>query len=179
MRLAAQAERVVAADIQHVAVDRVVAVGVAMARDRLLGDLGEADAFDRGRGAGEALVDERRRQPDRVEDLRAAIGLIGGDAHLGHHLHDALADRLEVVLLHVGGGFVQLGLDADLLQRLEREIGVDRLRAVAGEHAEMMHLARFAGFDDDARCSCAGPGGSDGCAPPRWRAATGSGCDPR
>jgi hypothetical protein len=32
MILAAQAEGVVAADVEHVAVDRIVAVGVAMAR---------------------------------------------------------------------------------------------------------------------------------------------------
>ena len=36
------------------------------------------------------------------------------------------------------------------MQRVEGEIGVDRLRAVAGEAAEMMHLARLAGFDDQA-----------------------------
>ena len=35
-------------------------------------------------------------------------------------------------------------------QRIEGEIGVDRLRAVAGEAAEMMHLARLAGLDDEA-----------------------------
>ena len=46
MVLAAQAAGVVAADIEHVAVDRVVAVGVAVAAHRLLGDLGEADALD-------------------------------------------------------------------------------------------------------------------------------------
>ena len=39
MVLAAQAEGVVAADIEHGAVDRVVAVGVAVAAHRLLGDL--------------------------------------------------------------------------------------------------------------------------------------------
>ena len=38
------------------------------------------------------------RQADRVEDLRAAIGLVGRDAHLGHHLEDALVDRLDVAL---------------------------------------------------------------------------------
>ncbi len=32
--------------------------------------------------------------------------------------------------------------------RLEREVGVDRFRAVARQHAEMMHFARFAGLDD-------------------------------
>ena len=41
-------------------------------------------------------------------------------------------------------------LDADLLQRLEGEIGVHRLGAVARQHAEMVHLARLAGLDDEA-----------------------------
>ena len=35
-------------------------------------------------------------------------------------------------------------------QRLERQVGVDRLGAIAGERAEMMDLARFAGLDDEA-----------------------------
>jgi hypothetical protein len=43
-----------------------------------------------GGGAGEELVDEGLAQADRVENLRAAIGLVGGDAHLGHHLEQAL-----------------------------------------------------------------------------------------
>ena len=43
--LAAQAKGVVAADIEHVAIDRVVAIGVAVALDRFLGDLAQADAL--------------------------------------------------------------------------------------------------------------------------------------
>ena len=35
-------------------------------------------------------------------------------------------------------------------QRLEREIGIDRFGAVAGETGEVMDLARFAGLDDEA-----------------------------
>ena len=35
-------------------------------------------------------------------------------------------------------------------ERLEGEIGIDRLGAVAGEAGEVMHLARFAGLDDEA-----------------------------
>ena len=103
MVLAAQAEGVVAARIEHGAVDRVVAVGVAMAAHRLLGDLLPAGALDGGGGAGEVLLDEARMQADRVEDLRAAVGLVGRDAHLGHDLQQALADRLDVVLLHLVG----------------------------------------------------------------------------
>ncbi len=149
--LAAQAERVVAAGIQHSVVQRVLAVCVLVPLHRFAGDLVEAGAFDRAGGTGEALFDERGRQPDGVEDLRAAVGLVGGDAHLGHHLHDALADRLQVVLLHLIGLLAQLVLHADLLQRLEREVRVDRLRAVARKHAEMVHLARLAGLHHQAR----------------------------
>jgi hypothetical protein len=31
-------------------------------------------------------------RPTSVKDLRAAIGLVGRDAHLGHHLEDAFAN---------------------------------------------------------------------------------------
>ena len=96
--LAAHAELVFAADIERIAVDRRVAEGIAMATHRLLGDLLQPDAFDAGGGAGEILGDEIGAQADGVENLRAAIGLIGGDAHLGHHLEDALVDRLDVAL---------------------------------------------------------------------------------
>ncbi len=44
----------------------------------------QPDALDRRGGAGEVLVDEAAMQADGVEDLRAAIGLVGRDAHLGH-----------------------------------------------------------------------------------------------
>ena len=150
MRLAAQAEEILAADLERMAQDRHVGVGVVVAACGLLGDLVEADALDGGRGAEEILVDEAPCEPDRVEDLRAAIGLIGGDAHLGHHLEDALVDRLDVALDHflVVELFGELVLHRD--QRLEREIGIDRLGAVAGEAAEMMHLARLAGLDHQA-----------------------------
>ena len=147
MVLAAHAELVLAADVERVAIDRGVAEGIAMPAHAFLGDLGEADAFDAGGGAGEIFGDEIGLQPDRVEDLRAAIGLVGGDAHLGHHLEDALVDRLDVAL----DDLVVVDLLRQLVrhrgERLEGEVGVDRLGAVAGETSKMMHLARLAGFD--------------------------------
>ena len=48
-----------------------------MAAHRLLGEFGQADALDAGCGAGEKARDEFGAQADGVEDLRAAIGLIG------------------------------------------------------------------------------------------------------
>ena len=94
--------------------------------------------------------DEFRLQADGVEDLRAAIGLVGRDAHLGHHLEQALADRLDVALddLVVVERAGQAVLHRD--DGLEREIRIDRFRAVAGETGEVMHFARLAGFDDEA-----------------------------
>ncbi len=95
--LAAQAEGQLAADIEGIAVDGGVAESLAVTAHRFLGDLGQTDTFDLGRGAGEVPVDELSGQADGVEDLGAAIGLEGRDAHLGHHLEDALVDGLHIV----------------------------------------------------------------------------------
>ena len=91
------------------------------------------------------------RQADRVEDLRAAIGLIGRDAHLGHDLQQALVDRLDEALDALHDALIFSGRSlGHRRQRLEGEIGIDRLGAIAGEAGEMMHLARLAGLDDEA-----------------------------
>ena len=78
---------------------------------------------------GEVLVDHVLVEADRLEDLGAAVALDRGDAHLGHHLDDALADRLDVVLdrvLLVDAG--QQALAAHVVERLEGEVGIDRAR---------------------------------------------------
>ena len=130
-----------------------------MAAHRLFRDLGQADALDARMGAGEIFVDEVLAQADGVENLRAAIGLIGRDAHLGHHLEQAFVDRLDVAL----DDFLLVELLRQIVlhgdQRLEGEIGVDRFRAVAGQTGEMMHLARLAGLHAPARPRCASPCG--------------------
>ena len=152
MVLAAQPEGIFAADVEVMSQHRVLAERGRVPAHRLLGDLGKADALDRGRRAEEEAVHEVGREADRVEDLRAAIGLVGRDAHLGHDLQHAFADRLDVAVDDLAGvddlGELALGMHGE--QRLEGEIGVDRLRAVAGEHAELVHLARLAGLDDQA-----------------------------
>ena len=57
----------------------------------------DADAFDARRRPGEVPVDERLAQADGLEDLGAAVAGERRDAHLGHHLEDALVERLDVV----------------------------------------------------------------------------------
>src|SRR5262249_53756296 len=98
MVLAAHAELVLAADVERVAVDRRIAEGFAVPPHRFFGDLGKRDPFDAGRSAGEVLSDELRLEADSIENLRAAIRLVRGDAHLGHHLEKALADRCHTAL---------------------------------------------------------------------------------
>ena len=62
----------------------------------LRNDVDADAAHARGR-VREVPVDERLAQPDRLEDLRAAIALQRRDPHLRHHLEDALVERLDVV----------------------------------------------------------------------------------
>ena len=62
-----------------------------------LGDDVEADAADARRGVREVAIDERVLEADRLEDLRAAIALQRRDAHLRHHLENALVERADVV----------------------------------------------------------------------------------
>ena len=78
-------------------------------------------------------------ESDGFEDLRAAVALQGGDAHLAEGLQESLVDALDVV----GHGLL-VGADG-----LEREIGIDGARAVADEQGEVHHLARLAAFDDE------------------------------
>ena len=143
---AADAVGVFAADIERVLEHRHVAEGLAVALGGLARDLAQADALHLGMRAGEILAHEARLEAHRVEDLRPAIGLVGRDAHLGHHLQDALVDRLDVALLRLLQGELLVELGQQLLQRLEGEVGVDGLGAVAGEHRELVHLVRLAGL---------------------------------
>ena len=146
--LAAQPERIFAADIEGVPQHRVIAEGGPMAAHGFLADLGQADAFDGGCRIGEILVNERGVEADGIEDLRPAVGLKGGDAHLRHYLLDTLGDRLDVAA--VGFLLVQ-GLRKLMAQRrqgVEGEIGIDGLGPISGKQAEVMDLAGLAGLDD-------------------------------
>ena len=150
MGFAAHAIGVFAADFERSAKNRGLAEGVPVAAIRLLGDVGKAGALDPRGGAEEELVDEGPRQSDGVEDLRAAIGLVGRDAHLRHDLEQALVDRLDEAL----HDFMVADRLGQVLghrgQRLEGEIGVDRLRAIARKAREMMDFARLSRLDDEA-----------------------------
>jgi hypothetical protein len=103
-----------------------------------------------GWGAAEVLLDEVLLQADGLEDLRAAVRHVGADAHLGHDLGQALADGLDVVVDRLLGRQVARQVLVQLGQGLHRQVGVHGLGAIAGQHGEVVHLARGAGFHHQA-----------------------------
>ena len=148
MILAAHAVSIFAADIQRMAVDRCVSISRAMALDSFLRDFRQTRAVGGGAGAGEEPRQELVAESHGIEDLGAAIGLIGRDAHLGHDLQQTLADRLDIALVYLvlAHGFRQLVTKAG--QRVERQVGVDGLGAIASQQGEMMNFAGLSGLDD-------------------------------
>ena len=114
-------------------------------------ELGEADPAEvRGR-ARECELDHLLREPDRVEDLRAAVARHVGDAHLGHDLEDPVLHGLAKATL----GLVRRGVvAADLVRRRERrhrledEHRADRVGAVAEQRGEVVGLARLVALDE-------------------------------
>ena len=154
VELAGATPLVLAADIE-IAVEirrhfeRVVVTRRSLTRDRV-----EADACHARWRPREVLVDHVLGQPNRLEDLRAAITLRRRDAHLGRDFRDALADRLdEVVNRGVFVDVLELAVANHPGHRRVREIRIDRARAIADQQAEMHRLARFARLDDKARSS--------------------------
>jgi hypothetical protein len=147
---AAHAVGVFAAGVEVVFQHRIVAEGQVVQAQRFLGHFEHADAFDVGRGALEVFVDQRLVQADRFEDLRAAVGHIGRDAHLGHHLHQALADRLGVVVHRLLAGHVARHAVRHFDQGFHGQVRVDGFGAVAGQQGEVVGFAGRAGFHDQA-----------------------------
>ena len=85
------------------------------------------------------------------EDLRALVGLQGGDPHLGEDLQQAAVDRLGVFGEQLAVG--QLGLDfafvTQLAQGFQRQVGVDGGGAVAQHSGEVVGFTDIAGFNYD------------------------------
>ena len=116
-------------------------------------DLIEPDPAEPADGTREVSVDELLAEPDRFEDLGAGVRRHGRHPHLRHHLQHALAARLDVVLdrlLRVDVGHVVEPTVDDVLDRLERQVRVDRSGAVADQQRHVVHLAGVATLDDEA-----------------------------
>ena len=136
---------ILAARVQLVDTRGLTAERALVAQARFPGDDIDADAAHaRGRVREEA-IDEFRIEADGLEDLRAAVAGERRDAHLGHHLEDALVQRLDVVIdrvlaRHAGNEAV----GDHVVNRLERQVRVHDPGAVAKQQRDVMHFARIA-----------------------------------
>ncbi len=116
-----------------------------MPRQHTLRDLGQADAVEMRSGSVKKPIDDLAPQADDLENLRAAIGIDGADAHLRHDLQQAVLDGVEVIL----DRFFGLNVAAEVRDGGEREIGIHRRRPITDEHREVMGLARLTAFNHD------------------------------
>ena len=99
----------------------------------------------------EAQAHHAGRQTDNLEQLAAAIAGNGRDAHLGHDLEQALADRLAIAATQLSALAV-VEFDAafahDVEQCLIRHVRIDAGSAITDEAGKVMRITRRAGLDD-------------------------------
>ena len=139
---------------EHVTVDLPFGVGRVVPCEHLLRDHIKADATDPGGRPREVVVDDILTQANGLENLRPAVALNGGDAHLGHHFDDTLGGGLDDVL--AGGLVVHIGQQTvvdHLIDRFEGEVGVDGAAAVADQQREVVHFACLGRFKHHADAS--------------------------
>ncbi len=145
MLFALGAPGVLAAHVKVAGELGIISESRAVEAQCLFGHLKDADAAHLGRGAAEVLVHQLLAQPDGLENLRTAVGHVGADAHLRHDLRQALADALDVVADGLFGLFWK-----QLLQRLQGEVRMNGLGAVARQHRKVVDLAGRTGFHHQA-----------------------------
>ena len=126
--------------------------GLLVHRQRLGLDAVQAEAGDTRGHAREILLDQGAGQADRLEVVAAAIGGQNRDAHLGHHLQQAVLDRLLVV----GEAVLQRPVAEQAARqpvgnRLLHQVRVDGGAADADQHGEVMHVQHLAAAHVDGR----------------------------
>ncbi len=132
---------------QATRLDRLAVVPGLGGQRLLLGfEIDETRTLDAAGDATEAELHHLIGKPHRFEQLCTAIGGDRGDAHLRDDLQQALGDALAVVLEH----FVEIaehfaGTD-QVAQHLVGEEGIDRRRAEADQHREMVRITRGGGL---------------------------------
>ena len=147
---AAHAVGILAARVERLGQQGVLAKGQLVQAQRFFRHFEHADAFHARGRAAEVFVDQGLVQAHRFENLRAAVGHVGGDAHLRHHLQQALADGLGVVINRLFGGHVLAQAGGQFGQGFHGQIRVDGLGAKAGQQGEMVGLAGRARFHHQA-----------------------------
>ena len=115
-------------------------------------DIIQIDTANTADGIREILLHHAVADAQRLENLRALIGLDGGDPHLGgdlddtgNHGIDVRLACLRVVLIH------QTAVD-HIIQRIQCQIRIDCACTETTEGCEVVYFARLCGFHDDGNC---------------------------
>ncbi len=142
---------ILSAGRQHLVVGIALAKGRVMAQQHFPGNRLDVDATNARTRPREVFVNHILTQSHGLEHLRTVIALHRRDAHLGHHLDDALGGGLDEVLarqfvVDVG----QQAVTDHAVDGLEGEVRIDGAAAVTDQQREMMDLARFAGLEHQA-----------------------------
>mmetsp|Transcript_19513 Transcript_19513/g.65512 ORF Transcript_19513/g.65512 Transcript_19513/m.65512 type:complete len:933 (-) Transcript_19513:1998-4796(-) len=139
---------VVVAEVERVRCAAVRGVAERVEAERVVAELVKAHAPEAARGPAEARLDHLGPEAHCLEDLGALVGLHRGDAHLGHDLEDAKTHRLLVARHGRGGGLaVRLGHAG---HGAHSEARAHRVRAVAHEGGEVVHLLGVGRVDEEA-----------------------------
>src|SRR6185295_3058657 len=148
---ATQPESIFSTGIQCAGQDRIVAESRQVQAYRLFGNLKNADTLDIRRRPGEIFVDHPPGKADGFEYLCAGIGHIGGDAHFGHHFHQSLADRLDVVLYALLAAILRRNGLVRMENGLHRHAGMYRFRSITREQREVVHFTSRPRLDHQTR----------------------------
>ncbi|MNM77887.1 hypothetical protein D3C81_897620 [compost metagenome] len=123
--------------------------GLARQIDLILLDVGEVGSLNAARYAAEAEFDHGAGQPHGFEQLGAAVARHRADAHLGHHLVEALVDAVAVVEHGLAQAHLEHAFFYLFGEGFVGEIGVDGGGAKAQQHGEVVRVAHARGFHQD------------------------------
>src|SRR5262245_38376326 len=146
VRLALPPPLILATELEP-AVRRPPAVRPPVPAPHLLGDLVDPDAAEpRGR-TREIVLDEILTKTECLEDLGTGVGRDGGHTHLRHDLEYAFGVRLDEIPSRRSR--LARSRSAELLGRVQGDVRMHGVGAVAQQKRDVMDLARVTGLDDE------------------------------
>ena len=111
-------------------------------------DLLQADTADVAGDTSEVAIHQVTAQADRLEQLGSTVATDRADTHLAQYLLQALADRLDIVLL--GGVVVELDLllAHQVVEDGEGHVGADGAGTEAQQQGGVHHLTQLTCLND-------------------------------
>ncbi len=115
-----------------------------------LGHFEHANAFHLGGGACKVGIYKGLVQTNGFENLRAGVAHVGGNAHLGHHFHQALAHRLDVVVHGFFRAQVARQAFAHFGNGFHGQVRVHRFRTVTSQQGKVVGFTGRPSFNHQA-----------------------------